>query len=171
MGEACVRVPLPLWLWTAVSRRTRLFLGPVTGDRGDAALERLPDEEMHRAWRGLPACTRPAPSRAARPRTRALARTSVVEARKRACPRSTPRSSVRQCPSGMARESCGVSRRIIDDPVERFLIFVERHNRHCPKVPRTVAKTSGAERPVNNAEKSVAGARGSIGRANRAGMN
>jgi hypothetical protein len=41
--------------------------------------------------------------------------------------------------SGLARKSCGVSRRIQDDPVrarahsmtERFLILVDRHNRQC----------------------------------------
>ncbi len=131
MDEVCVRLSPPLWLWTAVSRKTRLFLGFVIGDRTDAPLSRLLDEEMHWAWRDLPACTdgwqaygRLLPADLHEVCSKQSGKTSIVEALN---------TKIRQRQSGMARKSCGVSWRIIDDLVERFLIFVERHKRRCLK--------------------------------------
>jgi hypothetical protein len=50
MDELCIRFSPALWLWVAVSRLTRLtrlVLGFVIDDRGDGALGRLLDEELH----------------------------------------------------------------------------------------------------------------------------
>ena len=39
----------------------------------------------------------------------------------------------RQRQSGLVRRSCGVSRRIETDLVERFFLLVEQHNRACQR--------------------------------------
>lgn len=89
MDELCVRFSPALWLWIAASRMTRLVLDFVIADRGDNALRRLLEEELHpghsrrvsglarladqdRCLGGLsasapPNCTRFVPNRAVRP--------------------------------------------------------------------------------------------------------
>lgn len=129
MDEVCVRFRSGLWLWTAISRQTRLFLGFVLGDRTDDSLTRLLDEEVHWAWRDVPICTDGWPayqrllgSEQLTVCDKGSGKTSIVEALN---------TKIRQCQSGLARRSCGVCWRIIDDLTERFLLFVERHNREC----------------------------------------
>jgi IS1 family transposase len=129
MDELCVRFSPALWLWVAVSRLTRTVLGFVIADRGDDALRRLRDEELPPAWRGLPiksdgweAYQRLLPAHIHEVCSKQSGETSIVEALN---------CKWRQRQSGMARKSCGVSRRILDDLTERFLILVDRHNRQC----------------------------------------
>jgi IS1 family transposase len=132
MDEICIRVTPSLWLWTAVSRKTRLFLGFMFGDRTDATLDHLLEEQIHCWWWDVPTCTdgltayQRCLSRFSEGQhticTKESGKTSIVEALNTKC---------RQCQSGLARHSCGVSRRIITDLSERFWLFVERHNRRC----------------------------------------
>jgi insertion element IS1 protein InsB len=131
MDELCVRFSPALWLWIAVSRMTRLVVGSVIADRGDDALLRLLEEEMHPAWRDLPIKTdgweayrRLIPTEQHEVCAKTSGKTSIVEALN---------CKWRHRQSGLARKSCGVSRRITDDLTERFLILVDRHNRQCLK--------------------------------------
>ena len=64
MDEICVRFSPSLWLWLhtcvqvlSVSRTLGVVLAFALGDRSDAMLERLWNEEMPYAWRLLPVCT------------------------------------------------------------------------------------------------------------------
>ncbi len=136
MDELCIRLSPSLWLWVAVSHLTRLVhtrvngvLGFVIADRSDDALERLVEEELHWAWRGAPVRTdgwgayrRLLPAELHQACDKGSGLTSIVEALN---------CKWRQTQSALARKSCGVSRDILDDVTERFLIAVDRHNRQC----------------------------------------
>jgi IS1 family transposase len=52
--EICLRKSPSLWLWLAISRQTRVVLGFVLSDRGDAAFDRLRNEEIPPAYWDLP---------------------------------------------------------------------------------------------------------------------
>ncbi len=131
MDELCIGYSPALWLWIAVSRATRLVLGFVISERTDSALERLLDEELHPAWRDVPACTdgwgayqRLLPPEQHTVCAKGSGKTSVVEALN---------TKWRQRQSGLVRRACGVSWRIVDDLTERFLLLADRHNRQCLK--------------------------------------
>jgi IS1 family transposase len=129
MDELCVRLSPSLWLWVAVSHLTRLVLGFVVADRSDAALSRLVEEELHWAWRdalvrtdGWEGYQRLLPAERHQVCSKGSGLTSIVEALN---------CKWRQTQSALARKSCGVSRDIVDDVTERFVIAVDRHNRRC----------------------------------------
>ena len=129
MDEVCIRLSPPLWLWRAVSRRTRLILAFCFDVRSDAALSRLLEEEVPPDWRDSPVCT---------DGLGAYARLLPAD-RHDACDKGSGKTSIveglntkwRQRQSGLVRKSCGISWRTRDDLWERFLILADRHNRQC----------------------------------------
>jgi IS1 family transposase len=135
MDELCVRVSPALWLWGAMSRSVGSVLAFVVADRTDGALERLLREEMPLGWRDAdaaptrPVCTdflgayaRLLPAGSHEACDKGSGKTSRVEALN---------TLWRQRQSGLARKSCGVSRRITQDLTERFLLLADWHNRRC----------------------------------------
>ena len=129
--EICVRKSPSLWLWLAISRQTRVVLGFVLADRSEAAFDRLRNEEVPPAYWELPSFSDgwEAYRKMLSPELHTLCdkgsgKTSIVEALN---------TKWRQRQSGLVRRSCGVSWRILDDIVERFLILVNQHNRQCIK--------------------------------------
>ncbi len=139
MDELCIGYSPALWLWIAVSRATQLVLGFVISDRTDAALEQLLDEELHPAWRDVPVCTdgwgayqRLLPCEQHEVCDKGSGKTSVVEALN-TIRDAQARRKWRQRQSGLVRRSCGVSRRVVDDLAQRFLLLTDSHNRQCLK--------------------------------------
>lgn len=127
--EICVRKSPGLWLWLAVARKTRIVLGFVLADRGEAAFEKLRSEEIPASYWDLPSCSdaweayrKMLSSEVHAICDKGSGKTSIVEALN---------TKWRQRQSGLVRKSCGVSWRIFDDIVERFLILVNQHNHHC----------------------------------------
>ncbi len=138
--EICVRKSPSLWLWLAISRETRAVLGFVLSDRSDAAFERLRSEEVAPAYWDLPSFSDAweAYRKMLSAGTHTICdkgsgKTSIVEALN---------TKWRQRQSGLVRKSCGVSWRIFDDIVERFLILVNQHNRQCLKIWNQNQKTA-----------------------------
>ena len=127
--EICVRKSPSLWLWLAVARKTRIVLGFVLSDRGDAAFKKLRSEEIPPSYWDLPSCSDAWEAYrkmlSAEVHTicdKGSGKTSIVEALN---------TKWRQRQSGLVRKSCGVSWRIFDDIFERFLILVNQHNQQC----------------------------------------
>jgi len=130
MDELCVRLSPSLWLWLAVSRK----LGQVLG----FAFGRRDKETLALCWSDVPADYRDKPvvtdgletypsffsAQQHRAVEKGSGQTSVVE---------SLNTKWRQRHSGLVRRSCGVSRRIEDDLVERFFLLVEQHNDDCVK--------------------------------------
>lgn len=111
MDEICIRFSPSLWLWIAVSRTLGVVLASVLGDRSDAMLVRLWEEEMPYAWRELPVCTdaygsygRVLPADQHEICDKGSGKTSKVEALN---------TKWRQRQSGLVRRSCGVCNRTL----------------------------------------------------------
>ncbi len=141
MDELCVRLTPSLWLWIAASRQVRQVLGFAFGPRDRATLalcwSDVPQDYQHK-----PVVTDPATEgrlsgyqtytgffpaeqhRAIDKGAGQIGQTSVVE---------SLNTKWRQRQSGLARCSCGVSRRIENDLVERFFLLVEQHNIACQR--------------------------------------
>lgn len=128
MDELCVRMTPSLWLWVAASRKVGQVLGFAFGQRDRATLALC--------WSDVPADYQDKPivtdgygtytSFFASDQHRSIDKgggeigeTSVVE---------SLNTKWRQRQSGLVRRSCGVSRRIENDLVERFFLLVEQHN-------------------------------------------
>ena len=128
MDELCVRLTPSLWLWVAASRKVGQVLGFAFGrrDRHTLAL----------CWSDVPADYKDKPivtdgyaaytgffdpdqHRAIDKGNGEIGETSIVE---------SLNTKWRQRQSGLVRHSCGVSRRIETDLVERFFLLVEQHN-------------------------------------------
>ena len=128
IDELCVRKSPSLWLWIAISRKLGQVLGFAFGQRDR--------ETLALCWSDVPADYQNKPvvtdgfetyqSFFAAQQHRAVEKgsgqTSIVEAHN---------TKWRQRQSGLARRSCGVSRRIETDLIERFFLLVEQHNGHC----------------------------------------
>jgi len=133
MDELCVRLTPSLWLWTAVSRKVRQVLGFAFGQRDRATLS-LCWSDVPADYHDKPVVTDGYPTyqsffppeqhRAVDKDGGEIGETSVVE---------SLNTKWRQRQSGLARRSCGVSRRIENDLVERFFLLVEQHNRACQR--------------------------------------
>jgi IS1 family transposase len=135
MDELCVRKSPCLWLWVAVSRKWSQVLGFALGHRDRAPLE-LCWSDVPQDYRRKLVVTdhfemyrRFFPKEQHRAAGKGSGETSVVEslntkARAQAHDR-------RQRQSGLVRRSCGVSRRIETDLIERFFLLVEQHNQSC----------------------------------------
>ena len=128
MDELCVRLSPSLWLWVAASRKVGQVLGFAFGqrDRGTLAL----------CWSDVPADYQAKPvvtdgygaytsffapdqHHPIDKGAGEIGETSLVE---------SLNTKWRQRQSGLVRRSCGVSRRIENDLVERFFLLVEQHN-------------------------------------------
>ena len=134
MDELCVRLTPSLWLWVAASRKVRQVLGFAFGQRDRATLSLcwsdVPEDYTHKpvvtdGYPAYPGFFRPGQHRAIDKAAEGQnGETSIVES-------LNTKWRQRQC--GLARRSCGVSRRIENDLVERFLLLVEQHNRTCQR--------------------------------------
>ena len=133
MDEICVRLPPSLWLWTAVSRKVRQVLGFAFGQRDRATLalcwSDVPADYQHKpvvtdGYPTYPTFFPPEQHRAIDKASGQIGETSIVE---------SLNTKWRQRQSGLARRSCGVSRRIENDLVERFFLLVEQHNIACQR--------------------------------------
>lgn len=128
MDELCLRQSPALWMWIAVSRRTRQVLGFALGDHTDPMLEL--------AWSDVPADYRDKPIYTdhwgAYPRF-------FPTAQHQACDKGSGKTSLveglntkwRQRQSGFVRRSCGVHPNIEDDLFERLLLLIDSHNHQC----------------------------------------
>jgi IS1 family transposase len=133
MDELCVRLTPSLWLWIAASRQVRQVLGFAFGQRDRATLS-LCWSDVPTDYQDKPVVTdgyqtytsffRPEQHRAIDKADGQIGETSVVE---------SLNTKWRQRQSGLARRSCGVSRRIENDLVERFFLLVEQHNITCQR--------------------------------------
>ena len=133
MDELCVRLTPSLWLWIAASRRVRQVLGFALGQRDRDTLE-LCWSDVPQDYQRKPVVTDGYSTYASffsRDQHRAvdkgdgqIGQTSIVE---------SLNTTWRQRQSGLARCSCGVSRRIENDLVERFFLLVEQHNIACQR--------------------------------------
>ena len=133
MDELCVRLTPSLWLWTAASRRVRQVLGFAFGQRDRDTLE-LCWSDVPADYQDKPVVTDgyptyqgffgPGQHQAMDKGAGEIGQTSVVE---------SLNTKWRQRQSGLARRSCGVSRRIETDLVERFFLLVEQHNLACQR--------------------------------------
>lgn len=99
-----------------------MVLGFVLADRSDGAFDRLRNKEIPPAYWELPscsdgseACRKILSSKVHTICNKGSGKTSIVEALN---------TKWRQRQSGLVWKSCGVSWRILDDIVERFLILV-----------------------------------------------
>ena len=128
MDELCVRLSPSLWLWVAASRRVGQVLGFAFGrrDRDTLALcwSDVPGDYQHKCvvTDGYGAYTSffaPGQHCPIDKGAGEIGETSLVE---------SLNTKWRQRQSGLARRSCGVSRRIETDLVERFFLLVEQHN-------------------------------------------
>ncbi len=131
--ELCVRLTPSLWLWVAASRRVRQVLGFAFGQRDRATLalcwSDVPDDYQDKpvvtdGYQVYPGFFRPEQHRPIDKGDGQIGGTSVVE---------SLNTKWRQRQSGLARRSCGVSRRIETDLVERFFLLVEQHNIACQR--------------------------------------
>ena len=132
MDELCVRLTPSLWLWTAVSREVGQVLGFAFGQRDRAPLalcwsdvgadyqEKPVVTDGYAVYKGFFSSLRSDQHRAIDKGGGEIGETSIVES-------LNMKWRQRQC--GLARRSCGVSRRIETDLVERFFLLVEQHNR------------------------------------------
>ena len=133
MDELCVRLTPSLWLWVAVSRQVRQVLGFAFGQRDRATLA-LCWSDVPADYQDKPVLTdgyptyagffRPEQHRAIDKGAGQIGETSVVE---------SLNTKWRQRHSGLARRSCGVSRRMEEDLVERFFLLVEQHKMTCQR--------------------------------------
>lgn len=124
MDELCVRKSPSLWLWVAVSRQVGQVLGFAFGTRNQDTLA-LCWEDVPVDYRDKPIVTdgyqtyrsffAPEQHRAV---VKGSRETSIVE---------SLNTKWRQRQSGLVRRSCGVSRRIKTDLLERFFLLVEQH--------------------------------------------
>ena len=127
MDELCVRQSPSLWLWVAVSRQVGQVLGFAFGPRDQETLA-LCWQDVSADYRDKPVVTdgletyrsffSPQQHRSV---LKGSGETSIVE---------SLNTKWRQRQSGLVRRSCGVSRRIETDLVERFFLLVEQHNRY-----------------------------------------
>ena len=128
MDELCVRLTPSLWLWVAASREVGQVLGFAFGRRDRHALA-LCWSDVPTDYKDKPVVTdgykvytgffAPDQHRAIDKGAGEIGETSVVES-------LNTKWRQRQC--GLVRRSCGVSRRIETDLVERFFLLVEQHN-------------------------------------------
>ena len=133
MDELCVRLTPSLWLWIAASRKVGQVLG--------FALGRRDRDTLGLCWSDVPADYKDKPvvtdgyaayksffapnqHRAIDKGNGEIGETSLVE---------SLNTKWRQRQSGLVRRSCGVSRRIETDLVERFFLLVEQHNLGCQR--------------------------------------
>ncbi len=127
MDELCVRKSPSLWLWVAASRQTHQVLGFAFGQRDL--------DTLALCWSDVPLDYQDKPVLTDGLETY---RCFFSEKQHRACEKGSGETSIieslntlwRQRQSGLARRSCGVSRRIETDLVERFFVLVEQHNLH-----------------------------------------
>ena len=128
MDELCVRRSPSLWLWVAASRQVGQVLGFAFGqrDRDTLALcwSDVPQDYRHKpvvtdGYQSYTSFFLPEQHRAIDKDSGQIGETSIVESRN---------TKWRQRQSGLARRSCGVSRRTENDLVERFFLLVEQHN-------------------------------------------
>ena len=130
IDELCIRLSPSFWLWTAVSRHVGQIVGFVIGDRTDPMLKFV--------WSDVPPDYRDKPVYT--DHWGAYARFFGSE-HHHACDKGSGLTSQaeglntkwRQRQSGLVRRSCGVSRRIEDDLVERFLLLAEGHNQQAAR--------------------------------------
>ena len=140
-ASLAVRLTPSLWLWIAASRRVRQVLGFAFGQRDRTTLalcwSDVPADYQDKlvVTDGYPTYAsffRPEQHRAIDKGAGEIGQTSVVES-------LNTKWRQRQC--GLARRSCGVSRRIENDLVERFFLLVEQHNiirqRHWEREQKT----------------------------------
>ena len=131
MDELCVRVTPSLWLWIAASRKVGQVLGFAFGQRNRDTLA-LCWSDVPADYKDKPVVTdgysvypgffAPDQHRAIDKSNKgsgAMGETSIVE---------SLNTKWRQRQSGLVRRSCGTSRRIETDLVERFFLLVEQHN-------------------------------------------
>ncbi len=131
MDELCVRLTPSLWLWVAASRKVGQVLGFAFGRRDGEALA-LCWSDVPADYQDKPVVTdgyatytgffAPNEHRAINKGNKGsgvIGETSLVE---------SLNTKWRQRQSGLVRRSCGVSRRIENDLVERFFLLVEQHN-------------------------------------------
>jgi IS1 family transposase len=131
IDEICLRQSPPLWLWIAVSRLVGQVLGFALGDRTDAMLTLC--------WSDVPADYQVKPVRTDHWGAYARFFAAFAAGQHQACDKGSGETSHaeawntkwRQRQSGRVRRSCGVSERIADDLVERYLILVGQHNQQC----------------------------------------
>ena len=125
IDELCIRLTPSLWLWTAVSRKLRQILGFAIGRRDYNTLA-LCWSDVPQQWRDKPVVTDGLATYQAffseeqhRVVDKASGETSIAE---------SINTKWRQRQSGLVRHSCGASRRITDDLLERAFLLVEQHN-------------------------------------------
>lgn len=141
MDELCLRQSPALWLWLAVSRKTRQVLSVALGDHTDRLLTWL--------WASLPTDYRDKPVYT--DHWGAYSR-FFCASQHQACDKGSGLTSIveglntkwRQRQSGLVRRSCGVHPKIEDDVFERLLLLLDSHNRQCrqrwnAKNKRTIA--------------------------------
>jgi IS1 family transposase len=133
MDELCVRLTPSLWLWIAVSRRVKQVLGFALGQRDRATLalcwSDVPQDYQHKpvvtdGYSTYKNFFGSEQHRAIDKGAGEIGETSMVE---------SLNTKWRQRQSGLVRCSCGVSRRIENDLVERFFLLVEQHNTACQR--------------------------------------
>ncbi len=125
MDELCVRQSPSLWLWVAVSRQVGQVLGFAFGKRDRETLA-LCWQDVPKDYRDKPVVTDGLETYRSffsaeqhRAVEKGSGETSIVE---------SLNTKWRQRQSGLVRRSCGVSRRIETDLLERFFLLVEQHN-------------------------------------------
>ncbi len=141
MDELCVRLTPSLWLWIAASRKVGQVLGFALGRRDRDTLglcwSDVPADYKHKpvvtdtategrlsGYAAYKSFFAPNQHRAIDKGDGEIGETSLVESRN---------TKWRQRQSGLVRRSCGVSRRIETDLVERFFLLVEQHNLGCQR--------------------------------------
>lgn len=124
----CVRLSLSLWLWIAASRRLGQVLGLALGQRDRSTLT-LCWSDVPEGYRNNPVLTNGVETYRSffyKEQHRALEKgsgeISIVE---------SLNTKWRQRQPGLIHRSCGVSRRIKTDLMERFFLLVEQHNQSC----------------------------------------
>lgn len=125
IDELCIRQTPSLWLWTATSRKLRQVLGFAIGPRDYNTLA-LCWSDVPEGWRDKPVVTDGLatyqaffPEEQHRVVDKGSGETSIAE---------SINTKWRQRQSGLVRHSCGASRRIQDDLLERAFLLVEQHN-------------------------------------------
>jgi IS1 family transposase len=142
IDEICLRKSPSLWLWVAISREVGQVLGFAVGDRSDAELAWL-WRDVKESYQSVPVCTEGWGAYGRFFSGRNQAHTVCAKGSGGTSRSEAGNTRWRQRQSGLVRRSCGVSRRIVDDIAERFMILAEQHNRHsirlyqrrerCPK--------------------------------------
>lgn len=126
IDEICIRKSPSLWIWIAVSTLIGIVVGFAVGTREQATLEWL--------WKDVPDAYCPLPIY-----TDGLTtyQTFFEGTDHTVCDKGSGKTSIaegmntkwRQRQSGLVRRSCGVSARMEDDVIERYMILAEKHNR------------------------------------------